>query len=275
MQQFFEALGLSKPPRVFVSTAHVQLKGKPGARIQHALQVRTEEQRAVYAHAVSSAGWLIVKPALMQGNAVTLPLEITVPADAGECTQTILKVTANGQQRFDILVDVAAERAAETARASAAITLANAIPKAIGKSKTDFDFSERTPAASEESLATPKARFDPVKLLAHVAPLALLGLLIFGLVSLDAFSDKAQQHVQVKEEAPEEQEAKKAQEAQFKVAIQDEPDEVPNVVPVARYKIDDEPEEVFAKQPLPPVKVEIKDEPGEAAPRREGQGGRH
>ena len=58
----------------------------------------------------------------------------------------------------------------------------------------------------------------------------------------------------------------KGQEPQFKVAIHDEPDEAPLVIPVARYKIEDEPEEVFAKQPLPPVKVEIKDEPGDNAP---------
>lgn len=268
VQQFFEALGLSKPPRVFINAATIQLKGKPGARIQHSVQVRTEENRAVYAHAVSAADWLVVKPALMQGACVTLPLEITVPA---ECVQTLLKVTANGQQRFDIPVEVVAERAhpspptplSQGARgAAAAIIAAAPIPTAQAVSKADLDFSERK-SANPQAAAMPTPRFDPVKLLTHLSPLLLLGLFIFALVSLDVFSEKPRQQAQVKEETSEEQAVQGPQEPQFKVVIQDEPDEGPQLIPVARYKIDDEPEERFGKPKLPPVKVEIKDEPGE------------
>jgi hypothetical protein len=216
VQQFFEALGLSKPPRVFINAAVIQLKGKHGARLQHTLHVRTEENRAVYAYAVSAADWLVVKPAIMLGNAVTLPLEIIVPSEASEPVQTLLKVTANGQQRFDIPVEVAVERAHETARIAAAITATAPVAakpepvlKAKAKSKADLDFSDRKAAANPASDAMPTARFDPVKSLLHLAPLALLGALIFGLVSLDVSSEKPRQQAQVKEEAPEEQEAKR------------------------------------------------------------------
>ncbi len=272
VQQFFEALGLAKPPKVVINSAVIQLKGKPGARLQHALQVRTEENRAVYAHAVSAADWLVVKPALMQGNAVTLPLEINVPSATGATLQTLLKVTANGQQRFDIPVDLAVERAQETVSAAAAITAATPVPakvpvaKAIPKSEADFDFAVPKAAANPAAVAMPTARFDPVKALTHLAPLALLCLLIVGLVSLDVFSEKAPELAQVNEEMQEEPVAQTPQEAQFKVAIHDEPDEAPLMAPVARYKIEDEPEVRFAKQALPPVKVEIKDEPGENGP---------
>jgi predicted secreted protein len=53
-------------------------------------------------------------------------------------------------------------------------------------------------------------------------------------------------------------------EPQFKVAIQDEPDEDSGVKPVARYKIEDELEERFGPQATGPVKVEIKDDPAES-----------
>jgi hypothetical protein len=273
VQQFFEALGVSKPPKVSISSAVIQLKGKPGAKLHHALQVRTEENRAVYAHAVSTTDWLVVKPAQMQGTAATLPLEINVPSEAGATLQTLLKVTANGQQRFDIPVHLTVEHAHETIRAAAAITAATPAPASPApiaitnpKSKADVDSADRKAAANPESVAMPTARFDPAKALKHLAPLVLLGLLILGLVSFDAFSDHTQQRVQVREETPEEAVAPTPQEAQFKVAIHDEPDDMPKVIPVARYTIEDEPEVRFAKQPLPPVKVDIKDEPGETGP---------
>ncbi len=264
VQQFFEALGLSKPPKVFINSAHIQLKGKPGDRLQHAVQVRTEENRAVYAHAVSPANWLAVKPAQMHGNAVVLPLEISVPAEAGATVQAVLKVTANGQQRFDIPVEVAAERDHETARVAAALTVATpaSIPVAKPAHNADFAFGPGN-AANGAS-----ARFDPVKLLTHLAPLTLLFLVVFGIVTADVLSDKPR-HVQVKEEAAEEQAAVGPNEPQFKVAIQDEPDDGPTVVPVARYKIEDEPEERLVK--AAPVKVEIKDEPAEVGPKGGGK----
>ena len=173
----------------------------------------------------------------------------------------LLKVTANGQQRFDIPMQVAAERVHETARVAAAITVAApaSIPTAKAAGHADFDFvAPRTSAA----------RRDSGKLLTHLAPLSLLFLVIFGLVTADVVSEKPQ-HVQVKEEAAEEQAAVGPQVPQFKVAIQDEPDDGPNLIPVARYKIEDEPEERLVK--AAPVKVEIKDEPAEVAPMGAGK----
>src|SRR5438309_855861 len=53
----------------------------------------------------------------------------------------------------------------------------------------------------------------------------------------------------------------------FKAIIQDEPDDVSAVNAVARFKVEDEPEEWLGKPPAaPPVRVEFKDEPTEFAP---------
>ncbi|HKB42337.1 MAG TPA: hypothetical protein VKD72_38275, partial [Gemmataceae bacterium] len=51
LQQFFEAVGLSVPPRVDISEVLVNLRGQAGERLQHTLEVSTQEKRAVYASA--------------------------------------------------------------------------------------------------------------------------------------------------------------------------------------------------------------------------------
>lgn len=284
VQQFFEALGLSKPPRVFINSAAIQLKGKPGVRLEHALTVRTEENRAVYAHAVSPVSWLVVKPALMHGNAVTLPLEITVPSEPGTSAQAQLKVTSNGQQRFDIAVEVAAEsltaghsakgrgengpppipESTGNGRVKSGPPPAPREPKEKSPSKSDFDFAARPAAKPAATSAAPAVPFQPLKAIAHLAPLAMLTLLMFGLVSMDVLSEKPRQQAEVKEEAPEQPIAVVPKLAEYKVAIQDEPDEGPPLKPVARYKIEDEPEERLVK--AAPVKVDIKDEPADNGP---------
>ena len=85
MQQFFEALGLTPPPRVEVSTRSINLSGAVGERVDYVLQVATAEKRPVYAHAVSNQSWLKVGRANLQGRTATLPLVVAeVPDRPGE-----------------------------------------------------------------------------------------------------------------------------------------------------------------------------------------------
>src|SRR5207245_282959 len=98
VQQFFEALGLSRPPKVSVVQPYLHLKGTAGTKLSHQIVVRSEEPRAVFAHGVSGAEWCVVKPGLPHWNLVTLPVEIVVPP-AGETLHTLIRVTSNGQQR--------------------------------------------------------------------------------------------------------------------------------------------------------------------------------
>jgi hypothetical protein len=62
VQQFFEALGLTKPPKVAIGEWLVSFSGEVGDRLEHAVLVRTEEKRPVYACATSDQGWLQVGP---------------------------------------------------------------------------------------------------------------------------------------------------------------------------------------------------------------------
>jgi hypothetical protein len=247
VQQFFEALGISKPPKVFVTTPRLQITAAPGERVACKLEVRTQENRAVYAHAVSPVSWIIAKPAILLGTAVTLPLEIVSPPNAGETYQASVRVFANGSQRFDIPVEIAAG-SQQPAISSQQLTAANS------------NNEEQTRTASGWPLAAGFWRLNA----RHVLPVAALCLLMGGLVGLDAYLDTPDDQIaQVFDEPQEEPPPSKLTEVQFKVAIQDEPDDNPPAIPVVRFKVEDEPEEVFAKLPPPPVKVEIKDDPGE------------
>src|SRR5439155_22139355 len=53
VQQFFEALGLTPPPKVGVSSRRLDMKGEPSAVVSDKLEIKTDEKRPVYAHAVS------------------------------------------------------------------------------------------------------------------------------------------------------------------------------------------------------------------------------
>jgi hypothetical protein len=108
VQQFFEALGLTRPPRVEISESAVYLNGKPGEVLKHLLQVTAQEKRPVWAHAVSDQPWLRVNRVLLEGRTATVHLAVpTVPHCPGEALTAQLTVTANGNQRFVVPVRLA------------------------------------------------------------------------------------------------------------------------------------------------------------------------
>src|SRR5207244_10358873 len=63
VQQFFEALGLTPPPKVDINQRSIALQGNPGQQLQAALEVKAREKRPVYAHASSNQPWLEVSRA--------------------------------------------------------------------------------------------------------------------------------------------------------------------------------------------------------------------
>ncbi|HEY7329451.1 MAG TPA: hypothetical protein VH592_17565 [Gemmataceae bacterium] len=101
IQQFFEALGLTAPPKVEISTDRIDLSGSPGEQLQYTLQVKSQEKRPVYAHAVSNQPWLEVSRAKLAGRLATINLTVpAVPDKEGETLNARLIVQSNGNQRF-------------------------------------------------------------------------------------------------------------------------------------------------------------------------------
>ena len=105
VQQFFEALGLAKPPKVELKTPSLQLRGAPGQALSATLEVGTSEKKQVYAFAVSDQIWVVPGNQTKQGKTATMaaiPLTINVPATPGQVLQAKITITANGGQKFKV-----------------------------------------------------------------------------------------------------------------------------------------------------------------------------
>lgn len=105
VQQFFEALGLTPPPRVQISDRAVNLHGSPREALSHTLEIRAEEKRPAYAFGRSDQPWLEVGRPRLNGRKAYVPLRVpTVPDREGETLQARVTVTANGNQHFVVPV---------------------------------------------------------------------------------------------------------------------------------------------------------------------------
>ncbi len=105
VQQFFEALGLTAPPKVEISAERIDLSGTPGEQLRYTLTVKSSEKRPVYAHAASNQPWLEVGRPKLSGRLASIPLCVpSVPDQEGETLQAKLMVQANGNQRFVVPV---------------------------------------------------------------------------------------------------------------------------------------------------------------------------
>jgi hypothetical protein len=110
VQQFFEALGLTPPPKVEINTHVLRLTGAAGSSVREMLEVTSEEKRPVYAHAVADQPWLQVGQAEYRGRVALLRVQVSaVPDRPGETLQGKVTVRANGNQRFDVAVSLTVE----------------------------------------------------------------------------------------------------------------------------------------------------------------------
>jgi len=106
LQQFFEALGLTSPPRVHANDLFIKFFGRPGETHYHTLKLTTLENRPVYAFAKSELPWLKVGKISGSGKVARINLEATVPDRPGEALLGRLDVTANGGQRIVVAVSM-------------------------------------------------------------------------------------------------------------------------------------------------------------------------
>jgi hypothetical protein len=104
VQQFYEALGLVKPPRLEINTQRINCGGKPGQRLVANVVVSTAETKYVNVEAHSSQRWVKVLPAKSEGKSVTVPLAIEVQRRPGETLQAAVTFRGNGRQEFVVPV---------------------------------------------------------------------------------------------------------------------------------------------------------------------------
>ena len=106
IQQFFEALGLTAPPKVEISTKRIDLTGNPGEQLQ--LLRRGQEPGETPGlrprHQQSSRGWKSSR-AKLNGRVAVINLSVpSVPNREGETLTAKLTVQSNGNQRFVVPV---------------------------------------------------------------------------------------------------------------------------------------------------------------------------
>ena len=181
VQQFFEALGLTPPPKVEISERSVALQGVAGDPLRHTLEVSTPEKRPVYAHGVSDSPWLEIGRAKLNGRTAIIPLVVpSVPDRPGETLTAQVTVTSNGQQKFVVPVTLAIGQGfnfTETAAEPSVPTVKEA-PK---------------PAAAALAPPPPVVK-PPVRRtgggigIVHLVPAALLAMALFGVLLYDLVS---------------------------------------------------------------------------------------
>src|SRR6202030_2812723 len=85
VQQFFEALGLTAPPKVEINEKFINFHGNVGAHLKHTLEVKAQEKRPVFAHGSSDQPWIVVDRAQLNGRTATIGVTIpSVPNRPGE-----------------------------------------------------------------------------------------------------------------------------------------------------------------------------------------------
>lgn len=106
VQQFFEGMGLSKPPVIQLSTSEVAESCLAGEIVQGQLTLRTTARKWVYARAESDAPWLRLPEQRVSG-----PQQAMIPFEAhsehlqpGRVHEGTLKITANGGQVLRVSV---------------------------------------------------------------------------------------------------------------------------------------------------------------------------
>ena len=116
VQQFFDALGLTAPPRLTLSEQAVSLAGAAGSSIAHTLLLSTNEKRSVYATATSDRPWLSVRGVRLDGGTAHIDLGVSeVPRQPGQTLEASVIIHANARQQFIVPVRLRIDAAAPVA----------------------------------------------------------------------------------------------------------------------------------------------------------------
>jgi hypothetical protein len=118
VQQFFEAMGLAKPPRVQARETEAHYTCLVPETVAGQVVVQSPERKWVYAHAHSEELWLQVKTPVVSGAqqcAVQYLVDSSV-LDPGRNYAGVLHVVANGGQNVSVRVNVDVEQPATRAR---------------------------------------------------------------------------------------------------------------------------------------------------------------
>lgn len=119
VQQFFECLGLSKPPTLQLSDSEVRLQCKAPQVVSGQVTVRANSRKWVFAQTECDAPWLrVTTPSVSGPQQTQIRFEVdTEDLPAGQVHQAALVIRANGNQKFSVRVQVEVKERAISAAA--------------------------------------------------------------------------------------------------------------------------------------------------------------
>jgi hypothetical protein len=182
IQQFFEALGVTRPPRVEISQRELSLQGNPGEKVPASLSITTQEKRPVFAHATSNVPWLEVSRPAFSGRTVTVNMTVPrVPDRPGETLAGAVHVISNGNQRFNVPVRL------EVLGATGAFNFGmhDEEPPAPPPPQVETEPVKRVEKKPAPVPAGPRRRRRGAPVWMHAVPAALLALAVLGVVGYD------------------------------------------------------------------------------------------
>lgn len=106
IQQFFEALGVAKAPKVEFSHKALDLQGTPGQTITASIDITTPEKKVVYGWATCDQPWVEVGKTKITGKVATIPITIRIPSPAPPTLEATLHLVGNGHHRQTIPLNV-------------------------------------------------------------------------------------------------------------------------------------------------------------------------
>jgi len=108
VQQFFEGMGLSKPPPLQLSESEVQLRCQTPEVVRGQVTLGTSVKKWVYALADSDVPWLrVTTPTVSGPQQAVISFEVdSTLIDAGKLHETMLRILANAGQKLAVRIRV-------------------------------------------------------------------------------------------------------------------------------------------------------------------------
>ena len=106
VQQFFEGMGLSKPPQLQLSETEARYSCRYPEVARGQVTLRTTAKKWVYAHADSEASWLrVTTPSVSGPQQAVIQYEVdTSQLESGGLHEGVVKLVANAGQKLNLRV---------------------------------------------------------------------------------------------------------------------------------------------------------------------------
>jgi hypothetical protein len=187
VQQFFEAMGLAKPPTVQLSQQDLRVVCRDGQPVRGQLALRTPAKKWVYGNVSSDAAWLrVLTPAISGPQQAAIAFEVDPRQLPGRRAEGTLRIIANAGQTLTARVlaesaRVAAQRRGGILAAVYSLALAFLLLRFLMIVPADFLAQPKASAwAARHTAKTELAEDDPIESFGGWLSLPWSSLLISG-----------------------------------------------------------------------------------------------